>query len=100
MCLTFPRLYLIRTHLSDDELTALDESMVQAGIQTFDVTEAELFIGKLSQATRAKLELRRLGLNTDEFGRADDAGEEVADPDVEAAVSHLFRSAPQTLGAG
>lgn len=52
--------------MSDDELKTLKTPMLEGGYLAQDATEAELFVGKLSTSTRARLELRRLGLTLEE----------------------------------
>lgn len=59
-----PVIYLLRTHLSTDELHGLE---AQIPTLTFDINEAELVVGKISQKKRALFELRNLKLETEEL---------------------------------
>ncbi|KAH7242428.1 hypothetical protein BKA59DRAFT_401378 [Fusarium tricinctum] len=54
-----PRIFLLSAHLKPDELHHLEERIPTL---TYDINEAELVIGKISQPRRAEFELRRAKL--------------------------------------
>ncbi|KAM0218583.1 hypothetical protein ACHAQD_006967 [Fusarium lateritium] len=54
-----PRIFLLSAHLKPDELHRLEE---QIPTLTYDINEAELVVGKISQPRRAEFELRRAKL--------------------------------------
>ncbi|PLB39498.1 type-X family DNA polymerase [Aspergillus candidus] len=62
-----PPIFVLPTHLSLDELHEVEEHLTQRGAQlTYNVAEAQLFLGNISQKKRAALELRSRGLWTEE----------------------------------
>jgi DNA polymerase IV len=54
-----PRIFLLSTHLKSEELHHLEERIPTL---TYDINEAEIVIGKISQQRRAEFELRRAKL--------------------------------------
>ncbi|RKU45957.1 hypothetical protein DL546_005146 [Coniochaeta pulveracea] len=67
-----PVIYLLQTHLSSDELHELEARLEALGPSlTFDINEAELVVGKISQKKRALFELRNLKLETEEVPPTD-----------------------------
>lgn len=54
-----PRIFLLSAHLKPDELHRLEERIPTL---TYDINEAELVVGKISQPRRAEFELRRAKL--------------------------------------
>lgn len=63
MALKFPTIYLLSAHLDSDELHELEEKIPTL---TYDIKEATVVVGKISNKERALLELRRLKLQTEE----------------------------------
>src|SRR6478735_4587336 len=55
-----PRIFLLSAHLKPEELHQLEEGIPTL---TYDINEAEIVIGKISQPKRAEFELRRAKLN-------------------------------------
>lgn len=62
MALELPPVYLLPTHLKPDELHELEEKIPSL---TYNIQEANLVIGKISQRERALFELRRGKVLTD-----------------------------------
>ncbi|KAM0558154.1 hypothetical protein ACHAPJ_004838 [Fusarium lateritium] len=54
-----PRIFLLSAHLKPDELHQLEERIPTL---TYDINEAEIVVGKISQPRRAEFELRRAKL--------------------------------------
>lgn len=73
MALTFPPIYLLKSHLERDpkELHQLEEALHVV----WDIKEAKLVLGKVKSKSRAALELRKLGLDTEEVAKVQRAGE-------------------------
>ncbi|KKK14550.1 hypothetical protein AOCH_007749 [Aspergillus ochraceoroseus] len=62
-----PPIFVLPTHLTLDALHEVEEKLVKWGARlTYDVFEATLILGKISQKKRAMLELRSRGLWTEE----------------------------------
>ncbi|KAM0438910.1 hypothetical protein ACHAPT_001671 [Fusarium lateritium] len=61
MALDFPRIFLLSTRLRADELHELED---QIPTLTYDINEAEIVVGNISQEERAKFELRKAKLKT------------------------------------
>ena len=59
----FPLIYLLPTHLSPDELHELESQIPSL---TYDINEASVVIGKISEKNRALFELRKRKLVTEE----------------------------------
>ncbi len=59
--LPFPRIYLLSSRLSDDELRQLTSQLPSTET---DADKAEVFLGQVSKKERGQFELRRLGLVT------------------------------------
>lgn len=57
----FPRIFLLPTHLGVEELHKLEN---QTPTLTYDINEAEVVVGNISQEGRAKFELRKAKLET------------------------------------
>ncbi|KAJ3457475.1 hypothetical protein MRS44_014616 [Fusarium solani] len=57
----FPRIFLLSTRLSVNELHELEN---QTPTLTYDINEANVVVGNISQAQRAKFELRKAKLET------------------------------------
>ncbi|EEU41831.1 uncharacterized protein NECHADRAFT_50658 [Fusarium vanettenii 77-13-4] len=57
----FPRIFLLSTHLSVNELHELEN---QTPTLTYDINEAEVVVGNISRAERAKFELRKAKFET------------------------------------
>ncbi|RGP64360.1 DNA polymerase iv [Fusarium sporotrichioides] len=55
-----PRIFLLSTKLNPEELHQLEERIPTL---TYDINEADIVIGKISQPSRAEFELRRAKLN-------------------------------------
>lgn len=55
-----PRIFLLSAHLKPEELHQLEEGIPTL---TYDINEAEIVVGKISQPKRAEFELRRAKLN-------------------------------------
>ncbi|PYI36992.1 hypothetical protein BP00DRAFT_432059 [Aspergillus indologenus CBS 114.80] len=61
-----PPIFVLQTHLTIESLHAIEEELVRRNARlTYDIDEAALILGKLSQAKRAALELRTLGVWTE-----------------------------------
>ncbi|KAL1875282.1 hypothetical protein VTK73DRAFT_10238 [Phialemonium thermophilum] len=67
MPLELPVIFLLPTRLSADELHQLEEQIPSL---TYDINEADVVLGKVSQKERALFELRRLQLLTEEVPRS------------------------------
>ncbi|KAL1860993.1 hypothetical protein Plec18167_003723 [Paecilomyces lecythidis] len=66
----FPPIFVLPTHLTLDELHQVEETLADCRAPlTYDVSEAKLVLGKVSQKKRAALELRSRGLWTEEVIR-------------------------------
>lgn len=63
-----PVIYLLPTHLGTDELHELE---AQIPTLTYDISEAEVVVGKISRKPRALFELRHRKLETEEVTPAD-----------------------------
>ncbi|QVM07614.1 hypothetical protein D8B26_002312 [Coccidioides posadasii str. Silveira] len=63
-----PSIFVLPTHLTLEELHGVEETLTACGaLVTYDIREAGLVLGKLSQKKRAALELRARGLWTEEI---------------------------------
>ena len=80
MAPTFPPIYLLKWSLEHDpkELHRLEEEIDVV----FDIKEAKLVLGKVKLKRRAALELRKLGLDTEEVMTVQGAGADVNRPMV------------------
>lgn len=58
-----PPIFLLASHIAPEELHELEEKIPSL---TYDVTEAEVIIGKITRRERALFELRRLGFHIKE----------------------------------
>src|SRR5947207_2666906 len=68
---TCPPVFVLPTHLSLDELHEVEEVLTRCKAPlTYDITEAVLVIGNVTQKKRAALELRSRGLWTEEVPAA------------------------------
>ncbi|EGE81957.1 DNA polymerase IV [Blastomyces dermatitidis ATCC 18188] len=64
---SLPSIYVLPTHLDLDQLHEVEETLERCGAQlTYDISEAELVLGKVLQKRRAAFELRSRGLWTEE----------------------------------
>lgn len=74
MALTFPPIYLLKFHLERDpeELHRLEEAIHVV----WDIREAKLVLGIVKSKSRATLELRKLGLDTEEVVKVQKHGAE------------------------
>ena len=64
---TLPPIYLFSTHLDLDELDDVEDKLSQGHARlTYDAKEARLFIGNITRKRRAVLELKSLGVWTEE----------------------------------
>ncbi|OAX84954.1 hypothetical protein ACJ72_00680 [Emergomyces africanus] len=63
-----PSIFVLPTHLDLDELHEVEETLERCGAPlTYDISEAELVLGKVSHKRRAAFELRSRGLWTEEI---------------------------------
>lgn len=63
----FPPIYILPSHLTDDEIHEAEESLLHhQGPLTYNVGEARIFLGKISQRKRAAFDLRGRGLWTED----------------------------------
>ncbi|RAH86553.1 Nucleotidyltransferase [Aspergillus japonicus CBS 114.51] len=68
-----PPIFVLQTHLTIEALHAIEEELVRRNARlTYDIDEAALILGKLSQAKRAALELRTLGVWTEPTQASDE----------------------------
>ncbi|KAL6920733.1 hypothetical protein FSST1_004759 [Fusarium sambucinum] len=74
-----PRIFLLSTKLDPEELHQLEERIPTL---TYDINEAEIVIGKISQPSRAEFELRRAKLNFVSLGQAHISRDEPSITDV------------------
>ncbi|KAI1497157.1 hypothetical protein F5X99DRAFT_398022 [Biscogniauxia marginata] len=79
MALEFPTIYLLPTHLEADELPELE---TQIPSLTYDISEAQVVLGKISRKARALFELRTRGILTDEVAIPLD---QASNPDTHSA---------------
>ncbi|OTB05266.1 hypothetical protein M426DRAFT_10862 [Hypoxylon sp. CI-4A] len=63
MALKFPSIYLLPTHLKPDEIPELEDKIPTL---TYDIDEADVILGKVSRKERAKFELRRRNILTED----------------------------------
>ncbi|KAI1371507.1 Nucleotidyltransferase [Hypoxylon crocopeplum] len=64
MSLKFPTIYLLPTHIEPDKLSGLES---QIPTLTHDINEASIVLGKISNRERAKFELRRKKIVTEDI---------------------------------
>lgn len=69
MSIQFPPLFILSTNLQASELHSLEE---RTDSLTWDPTEAEIIVGKITRRERALFELRRLKITTNEIRTNDD----------------------------
>jgi DNA polymerase IV len=63
-----PAVFVLPTHLALEELHQIEEQLVQHHARlTYDISEAQLILGKIAHKKRAALELRSRGLWTEEI---------------------------------
>ncbi|PYH85344.1 putative terminal deoxynucleotidyl transferase [Aspergillus uvarum CBS 121591] len=68
-----PPIFVLQTHLTIESLHAIEEELVRRNARlTYDIDEPALILGKLSQAKRAALELRTLGVWTEPARKSDE----------------------------
>ncbi|KAI2643281.1 Nucleotidyltransferase [Xylaria nigripes] len=67
--LVFPPIFLLSTHFEPDELSKLESEIPTL---TYDISKAEIVLGKVAKKPRARLELRARGLFTQEVNHRDD----------------------------
>ncbi|CAG7929489.1 unnamed protein product [Penicillium olsonii] len=68
---TLPPIYVLPTHLSLEILDEVEGQVLDnGGNLTYDVSEAELVLGKVNRAKRAALELRSRGIWTEDLSLA------------------------------
>ncbi|EPS29423.1 hypothetical protein PDE_04372 [Penicillium oxalicum 114-2] len=61
-------IFILPTHLPMDRLHGIEDKVVRnGGTLTYDISEAEVILGKISQKKRGALELRSRGLWTEEI---------------------------------
>src|SRR5258708_3743870 len=84
MALTFPPTYLLKFHLERDpkELHRLEHDLHVV----WDIKEAKLVLGLVKSKSRAALELRKLGLDTEEVLKVQKPGEDGVQ--LRAMISH------------
>jgi DNA polymerase IV len=89
MVLTFPPIYLLKSHLERDpkELHRLEEAIHVV----WDIKEAKLVLGIVKSKTRVALELRKLGLDTEEVVRVQKHGADGAQGNVRNSYSNKRR---------
>ncbi|EEH37551.2 DNA polymerase beta [Paracoccidioides lutzii Pb01] len=69
-----PSIFVLPTHLSLEELHVIEETLERCGAPlTYDISEAKLALGKVSQKRRAVFELRSRGLWTEKISPSTDA---------------------------
>src|SRR6266480_6074270 len=66
----FPPIFVLPTHITLDDLHTLEDELVEYGATlTYDVTEAKMFLGKVTSKKRAEFDIRTRGLWTKETTR-------------------------------
>ncbi|KAE9367852.1 Nucleotidyltransferase [Stipitochalara longipes BDJ] len=85
MAVTFPPIYLLKFHLERDpvELHRLENDLHVV----WDIKEAKLVLGVVKSKSRAALELRKLGLDTEEVVKGRRLGDDGEPP--KAGTAHL-----------
>ncbi|KAI0169463.1 Nucleotidyltransferase [Hypoxylon sp. FL1284] len=63
MLLDFPTIYLLPTHIEADKLPELESKIPTL---TYDINEASIVLGKISNPERARFELRRRNIKTND----------------------------------
>lgn len=64
---SLPPIFVLSTHLELDALHQIEDDLVtRGGRLTYDISEARLVLGRISQKKRAALELRSRGVWTEE----------------------------------
>ncbi|KAF4969472.1 hypothetical protein FSARC_3330 [Fusarium sarcochroum] len=74
-----PRIFLLSTHVKPDELHQLEERIPTL---TYDINEAEIVVGKISQPRRAEFELRRAKLEFVPLEQLQTQGDEPSPTDL------------------
>ncbi|KAI1759936.1 Nucleotidyltransferase [Hypoxylon sp. FL1150] len=64
MALEFPTIYLLPTHIETEELPELESKIPTL---TYDINEASIVLGKISNRERARFELRRRNILTEDL---------------------------------
>lgn len=64
MSLKFPTIYLLPTHIEREKLPEVESTIPTL---TYDINEAEIILGRISNGERAKFELRRRKVITEEI---------------------------------
>ncbi|OTA82406.1 hypothetical protein M434DRAFT_401005 [Hypoxylon sp. CO27-5] len=67
MALDFPTIYLLPTHIDPHKLPELEAEIPTL---TYDINEASIILGKISNRERAKFELRRRNITTEDIDPA------------------------------
>ncbi|KAI1205972.1 Nucleotidyltransferase [Annulohypoxylon truncatum] len=70
MLLQFPIIYLLPTHIDPDELPEWESKIPTL---TYDINEADVILGKIANRERAKFELRRRKILTEDVPSASDS---------------------------
>lgn len=77
-----PAIFILPTHLPLDKLHEIENNMVRYGGKlTYDISEAKIILGKISQKKRAALELRSRGIWTEETPATLELPSTVPEPD-------------------
>ncbi|KAI0834192.1 Nucleotidyltransferase [Hypoxylon sp. FL0890] len=82
MALDFPTIYLLPTHIDPAKLPELE---AQIPTLTYDINEASIVLGKISNKERAKFELRRKNIQTEDI---DPAPVPLSSPDTQTEDSY------------
>jgi DNA polymerase IV len=65
---SLPPIFILPTHLSSEEQYEIEDELAELGGQlTYDAKEARIFLGRVTQKTRAKFDLRARGIWTEEI---------------------------------
>ncbi|OJK03507.1 hypothetical protein ASPACDRAFT_1862849 [Aspergillus aculeatus ATCC 16872] len=84
-----PPIYVLQTHLTIESLHDIEEELVRRNARlTYDIDEAALILGKLSQPKRAALELRTLGVWTEPAQKSEEP------PPAKRRRGNAYASAP------
>lgn len=68
-----PSIYVLPTHLPDNELHEAEDTLVEHGaLLTYDITEANIVLGNISKERRARFELKCGKVRTEELDKAEE----------------------------
>lgn len=92
-----PVIFILPTHLPIDKLDEIENNLVRYGGKlTYDISEAKIILGKISQKKRAALELRSRGIWTEETPVTLELPSTVPEPDQQPPAKRRKTSFTKT----